>query len=196
MVVNREQTRRRGISEEIYRNDLINIHGISIYTVLCEETEALNSLQNNTQFSIFSEICCFFLVKHTQNILVAEQNTCSVGKFHTPNFEALLLTSTNYVSKPFNSPNFKFWKGENAAPIIFSGGEVNKHVWRCEQTPTWQGMSSQVSVCSENSVCEHFEVWHLAFRTTAPNACYPCTFLCQNRECLSSHTEPVTSSAT
>ena len=94
----------------------------------------------------------------------------------------ILLTSTNYVSKPFNSPNFKFWKGENAAPIIFSGGEVNKHVWRCEQTPTWQGLSSQVSVCSENSVCEHFEDWHLAFRTTAPNACYPCTFLCQNRK--------------
>ena len=195
MVVNREQTRRRGISEEIYRNHCTNPQGISVYTVLCEETEALDSLQNNTHFSIFSEICCFFLVKHTQNILVAEQNTCSVGKFHTPNFEALLLTSTNYVSKPFNSPNFKFWKGENAAPIIFSGVEVNKHVWRCEQTPTWQGMSSQVSVCSENSVCEHFEVWHLAFRTT-PNACYPCTFLCQNRECLSSHTEPVTSSAT
>ena len=138
----------------------------------------------------------FSLVKHTQNILVAEQNTCSVGKFPHSQFAALLLTSSNYVSKPFNSPNFKFWKGENAAPIIFSGVEVNKHVWGCEHTLTWQSMSSQASVCSENNVCEHFEVWHLAFRTTAPNACYPCTFLCQNRECLSSHTEPVTSSAT
>ena len=108
-----------------------------------------------------------FLVKHTQNILVAKENTRPMGKLQYSNFRPLLLTSTNYVSKTFNFQNFKYWKGENAAPIIFSGGEVNKHVWRCEQTPTWQGMSSQVSVCSENSVCEHFEDWHLAFRTTA-----------------------------
>ena len=59
LVVNREQTRRRGISEETYRNNLTNIHCISVYTVLCEETEALDSLQNNPHFSIFSEICCF-----------------------------------------------------------------------------------------------------------------------------------------
>ena len=154
--------------KKLSENILIILHGISVCTVLCEETEALDSLQNNTQFSIFSEICCFFLVKHTQNILVAEQNTCSVGKFHTPNFEALLLTSTNYVSKPFNSPNFKFWKGENAAPIIFSGVEVNKHVSGCEQTLTWHSRSSQASVCSENNVREHCETSHLTFRTTAP----------------------------
>ena len=137
----------------------------------------------------------FFLVKHTQNILVAKENTRPMGKLQYSNFRPLLLTSTNYVSKTFNFQNFKYWKGENAAPIIFSGGEVNKHVWKCEQTPTWQGMSSQVSVCSENSVCEHFEDWHLAFRTTAPNACYPCTFLCQKRRCLSFSTEPVSSFA-
>ena len=70
-------------SEETYRNYLTNIHCICVYTVFCEETEALDSLQNNTYFIIFSEICCFSLVKHTQNTWVAEQNTCSVGKFHT-----------------------------------------------------------------------------------------------------------------
>ena len=48
------------------------------------------------------------------------------GNSHTPNFEALLLTSSNYVSRTFNSSSFKYWKGENAAPIIFLGVEVTK----------------------------------------------------------------------
>ena len=137
----------------------------------------LRNLGKITHILAYSLKFVVFLSKtHTQNILVAKENTRPMGKLQYFNFRPLLLTSTNYVSKTFNFQNFKYWKGENAAPIIFSGGEVNKHVWRCEQTPTWQGMSSQVSVCSENSVCEHFEDWHLAFRTTAPNACYPCTF--------------------
>ena len=91
MVVNREQTRRRGISEETYRNTLTNIHYISVYTVFYEETEALDSLQNNTYFSIFSGICCFSLVKHTQTILVAKQTACSVGKLQHFKFPTKLM---------------------------------------------------------------------------------------------------------
>ena len=59
LVGNREQTRRRGISDEIYRNYSASPHCIAVYTVLCEETEASESWQNNAYFSIFSELCCF-----------------------------------------------------------------------------------------------------------------------------------------
>ena len=136
MVVNREQTRRRGISEEIYRNNLINIHGISVCTVLCEETEALDSLQNNTHFSMFSEICCFFLVKHTQNILVAKQNACSVGKLQHSQFPSAFVDFHQLCVETFQFSKFQILERRKCPPIMFSGVEVNKHVSGCEQTLT------------------------------------------------------------
>ena len=119
-------------------------------------------------FSILSEICWFSLVKHTQKIFVAEQNTNSVGKLPHSKFWSAFVDFHQLCATTFQFSKFQILERRKCRPHYILMSWVNKHVFECEQTLTWQSMSSQASVCSENNVREHCESSHLAFRTTAP----------------------------